>query len=216
MANPNRINLHCRTPLVIPNRCQAHVSFKPLRAGPNKVSLAFSAKLGFDSLHAYVVAPHQPSGIFYQKPAPPSTWLHVVVHTTHAHFQALQCDHHLESTPRHCMLKHAPLRHPPRVVMTQKPEHHQHHGLMSSPPIISPFLFWQTSTSIRETVQATALYVWPQQNVSDCNHAPPRTISAQYVTIHARRLWHHTCHQYKMNLPSDYDHEISKQSALSE
>jgi hypothetical protein len=41
----------------------------------------------------------------------------------------LPCVHHLESTPRHCMSKHAPLRHTPRV--STPTEFGQHQPLRS-------------------------------------------------------------------------------------
>jgi hypothetical protein len=73
----------------------------------------------------------------------------------------LPCVHRLESTTRHCMSKHAPLRHAPRVSTPQNSDSISPHAPTSLSPIFTVFC-------IRQTDQSD-----PAERL-DCNHAPPR------------------------------------------
>jgi hypothetical protein len=148
-----------------------HISSGSSGAHPNNVSLVLCvAKLGFDSLIAYAVTPHQPIRIF--TPSPPSTW---AINSKHSSV------HHHKLTPGR-VLKHAY----PSVVCSHTTEigNHQHHAPLSS-SFISPSFSVLTDLHVDPSdCICYSPYVSTHPKLSNWNHAPPYAVSAQHITVH--------------------------------
>jgi hypothetical protein len=143
----------------------------------------FFAKIGFDSLPAYAIAPLSAewnllSGTSSTFNLTPCSW---TCYPRPVDFKLL-CMRRFESTPRQCMLKHAALRHAAGVATPQKTR------TPSAPrscvvvaDLIVPFSFRSTSMSTRQTIQTTRLICLTQPDLTDCNRAPSYPISAEHV-----------------------------------
>lgn len=96
--------------------------------------------------------------------------------------------HRLESSPcNHHDEAHKPLglhRVLPRPEVGHHHHHHHHHAPMSS-SLISPLSSIPTDIPVDPPDYSGHCFVClTQPNLSDCNHAPPRAVSAQYITVH--------------------------------